>query len=376
MSYKTYYYDGQIRRYLLQFVDIFSGLRVRTGFREDGKTPIDIIVPIHYGSLDRMVAYCLAGGADSETTSQSLPVMNAYMNGIAYAPERAKSSAVVDRRTYITVEDNLTASSQEAATAKIKVKSRAMPSPYTLNLELSLLAENQDQQFQMLEQILMVFNPSLNVQSNDSPWDWTALTDVTLRDIGLETAFPPGEAETLISTTLLFEMPIWISGPMKQDINRFVAGVRHIIRDGTLVDQPLEDLVVPGLEQGAIPAGTLNDGTDIPLIGVGPKVTVGTRLGIGSSLNDLWNFGASPLQPCGASNSQVWVDSCFNVTEFIIIDASNIEINASAGQTVELRTFTSASAGSPGASASMVSISEDELGLDSGHVFSSSINVE
>ena len=106
MAYSTYYYDGQIRRYLLQFVDLFSGLKVRTGFRADGKTPIDITVPVHYASLDKMVAYCLAGGADSETTSQSLPIMSAYMNGITYAPLRAKSSAVVTRLSIVNSPQN------------------------------------------------------------------------------------------------------------------------------------------------------------------------------------------------------------------------------------------------------------------------------
>jgi hypothetical protein len=374
MAYKTYYYDAQIRRYLLQFVDLFSGLKVRTGFREDGTTPIDITVPVHYASLDRMVAFCLAGQIESETTSQSVPIMSAYMNGIAYAPERAKSSAVVDRRSYITVEDNLSASSQAAATAKIKVKSRQMPVPYTLAMELNLLAENQDQHFQMLEQILMVFSPSLDIQSNDSPWDWTALTNVTLRDIGLETAFPPGEAETLISSTLIFEMPIWISGPMKQDINRFVAGVRHIIRDAGQVEDPLETLVVPGLEQGSIPAGVTNDGIAIPPIGAGPTTVFGSRIGVGSTLNDLWRFGASPLSPT-ASNAQIFVDSCFAASEFIVIDASNIEINASPLSTVELRNFFAASAGHPGASAGIIDVATDELGVSSGHVFTSDINI-
>jgi len=374
MAFTVYFYDQQIRRYLLQFVDLFSGLRVRTGFREDGTTPIDIVVPVHYASLDRMVAYCLAGGSDSETTSQSVPIMSAYMNGIVYSPERSKSPAVVDRRSYITVEDNLSASSQEAATAKIKVKSRQMPIPYTLSLELNLFAENQDQHFQMLEQILMVFNPTLEVQSNDSPWDWTALTRVTLRDIGLETAFPPGESETLISSTLIFEMPIWISGPMKEDINRFVAGVRHIIRDASQVEGALKDLTVPGLEQGSIPAGITDDGVAIPPIGAGATSAFGTRIGIGATLNDLWRFSASPLNPT-ASNALVFVDN-LSASEFLVVDASNIEINASVGQTVELRNLFVASAGHPGASGGLVDIKVDELGVDSGHTFSSDINID
>lgn len=371
MAYTTYYYDSQIRRYVLQFVDLFVGLKVRTGIQGSGST-IDIPVPIQWASLDRLTQFILVGKTESETTSQSLPVMSAFMNGIAYSPERAKPTAVVDRRTYITVEDNLSASSKLAATEKIKVKSRAMPVPYTLSLELNILAENQDQHFQMLEQILMVFNPTLEVQTNDSPWDWTALTQVTLRDIGLETAFPGGEAQSFISSTLIFEMPIWISGPMKQDINKFVAGVRHIIRDGGKLEESLEDLVVPGLELGSIPAGITNTGTAIPPIGAAPTISSGSNAGAGSTFTDLWNFAASPLLT-PASTSFIFVDS-FQAEEFLIIDSSNIEINASAGQTVELRNFFVASAGHPGASAGIIDVTIDEEGLDSGKVFGSDIN--
>ena len=371
MAYTTYYYDSQIRRYVLQFVDLFVGLKVRTGIQGSGST-IDIPVPIQWASLDRLTQFILVGKTESETTSQSLPVMSAFMNGIAYSPERAKPTAVVDRRTYITVEDNLSASSKLAATEKIKVKSRAMPVPYTLSLELNLLAENQDQHFQMLEQILMVFNPTLEVQSNDSPWDWTALTQVTLRDIGLETAFPGGEGQSFISSSLVFEMPIWISGPMKQDINKFVAGVRHIIRDGGKIEESLEDLVVPGLELGTIPAGTTNDGRAIPPIGAAPTISSGSNAGAGSTFTDLWNFAASPLLT-PASTSFIFVDSC-QAEEFLVIDSSNIEINASAGQTVELRNFFVASAGHPGASTGIIDVTVDEEGLDSGHVFGSDIN--
>ena len=57
-----YFFDNQIRTYLLQFTSIFYGLTVRTGKDECGETQ-DISVPIVIGNKDRVVAALMAGKA-------------------------------------------------------------------------------------------------------------------------------------------------------------------------------------------------------------------------------------------------------------------------------------------------------------------------
>lgn len=374
MSYHVYFYDEQIRKYLLQFGDLFHGLTVRTGLRGDGE-PVDISVPIIYGTTDRAAAYVMAGCENSETTSFSLPLMSFHLGGIAYAPDRAKSSAVTDRRVYVQVEDNLDAIDEQEAIQGIRTKTRFMPAPYNLTVELNIWAENNDQHFQILEQILMVFNPQLEIQKSDAPWDWTALTRVTLQDIAIDTVFPGGEDGAFIGATITFMIPIWISGPMREDVNKFVSGIRTIIRDGTRVPGPLGDLTIPGIDEDAIPAGSTEEGISIPPIGAGATIVVASNVGIGSTFNTLWSFQASPL-PFGASDADLYVDSCLQGPDnaLQILTSSTIELNASVGALVDMRRVISVSAAAPGVAESIVDSSEDELGASTGHVFNSSIN--
>lgn len=263
MSYKTYYYDKQIRSYILQFMDIFVGLRVRTGMRNG--EPLDIKVPVIYGSSDRVAAYIIGGEDCVDGQQVSLPIMAANMTALSLRPESNRHPAIQDRRTYITVDDSIEASTPEEQASKIRTKVRTMPVAYTLTMELSFATSNTDQQLQILEQILMLFNPSLDIQTTDSAWDWTSLTKVTLTDISLEVDYPTAEMERVVGGTLTFEIPIWIPGPMKETINSFVGAVRVQFRDAAEILEDLDDLVIT--EPQAIPQGITQDNREIPLIG-------------------------------------------------------------------------------------------------------------
>jgi hypothetical protein len=71
---------------------------------------------------------------------------------------------------------------------------------------------------QLLEQILVLFNPSLEIQSTDSYIDWTSLTVLELLDVNWSsrTIGPGSGTESQIDiATLTFSLPIWISSPTK-----------------------------------------------------------------------------------------------------------------------------------------------------------------
>jgi hypothetical protein len=69
---------------------------------------------------------------------------------------------------------------------------------------------------QIMEQILMLFNPSLEIQTTDNFLDWTSLSVVELTDITFSSRSIPVGAETEIDVgSLSFETPIWISAPTK-----------------------------------------------------------------------------------------------------------------------------------------------------------------
>jgi len=74
----NYFYQGQLRSYLLQFAQIFSGLTVSTGVGECGEPEL-MSVPITIGSHDRVVAAIAAG--NTQNRPFSLPIMAASISG-------------------------------------------------------------------------------------------------------------------------------------------------------------------------------------------------------------------------------------------------------------------------------------------------------
>lgn len=197
-----YYYQGQLRQYMLQFCDIFTGLKVETGKGECG-VPEFITVPIRIGNKDRVVAALEAGNTQNKLIS--LPQMAASMVGLRINPNK-KGLNVVDRRTYLP-EGGI-------FPTDLKVATRIAPVGYLMEMELVLYSSNTDQMHQMLEQILLLFNPDIQIQIDDNAFNWASITKVELVDIANEETYPVGTDRRVISWTLKFELPIYISAPM------------------------------------------------------------------------------------------------------------------------------------------------------------------
>jgi hypothetical protein len=69
---------------------------------------------------------------------------------------------------------------------------------------------------QIMEQLLILFNPSLQLSQNDNPLDWTNIYELELIDINWTSrAIPAGVDEQLDIATLNFAVPIWLSPPAK-----------------------------------------------------------------------------------------------------------------------------------------------------------------
>jgi hypothetical protein len=229
---KQYYYDAQIRSYWLQFIAIFNGLQVQTGKGECAEEQF-ISVPCVVGNKDRVVAALFAGNTNNRTFS--LPTMSMYMTGITLSPERRKVQAYVDQR--------VTMKAGGQFPNDLTVVKRAMPVPYNMTVELSIFASNTQQIHQILEQVLVLFNPDIQIQKSDAPFDWTKLTRVELTDISNEENYPSSTTARAIVWTLTFEMPIFLSVPMgvKDDLVR-----RVIIQIGTLDNMIVNEVDING----------------------------------------------------------------------------------------------------------------------------------
>jgi hypothetical protein len=91
-----------------------------------------------------------------------------------------------------------------------------MPVPYNLTFNIDIWTTNTDTKLQILEQIFVLFNPSIQLQSNSNPLDWTSVFEVELTDINWSSrSVPAGVDEQLDISTMTFSSPIWISPPAK-----------------------------------------------------------------------------------------------------------------------------------------------------------------
>jgi hypothetical protein len=227
-----YYFDSQLRQYLLQFVSIFYGLQIQTGRGECGD-PEMISVPIVIGQRDRVVAALMAG--NTQNRMFSLPTMAAHLSAIRLSPDRRKAPSYVDQRTTLPVGG--------VFPTDLTVVKRSMPIPYDATIELSIACSNTNQRDQILEQILVLFNPDLQIQKSDGPFDWTKLTSVTLSEITNEENYPTGTDRRIVVWTLTFEVPIWLSIPMgvKDDLVRKI-----FIRIGDLDQMSVNEVDADG----------------------------------------------------------------------------------------------------------------------------------
>jgi len=209
-----YWYDQQIRRYILQFIRLFDNFSVKTGQKDNTDSNTYIRVPVRYADMSRMVAHILRNS--SENVMNSAPFMSAYITNLQIARDRMQDPKLIEK---LQVSERQYDNSNNQYTAEIGnlyTVERHMPVPYNLNMAVDIWCSNTDQKMQLLEQILTLYNPSIEIQANDNPLDWTNITNVELIDIVWSSrAMPQGVDTQLDVATLTFSLPIWLSPPTK-----------------------------------------------------------------------------------------------------------------------------------------------------------------
>jgi len=212
---QMYFYDEQIRRFLLQFTRIFSGFQVEYGRNEAGRDGDTLVrVPVRYGDSSRQAQTILQ--ENSANFMPSTPLMTFYITNLDYDRARIQEPYFVDKinvrqRFYDQATDSYETTQGNAFTIE-----RLMPVPYMLTINLDIWTSNTNQKMQLLEQILTLFNPALEIQSTDNYIDWTSLTVLNLdRVIWTARVIPQGPENPIDIATLTFKLPIWISSPAK-----------------------------------------------------------------------------------------------------------------------------------------------------------------
>jgi len=239
-----FFYDGQIRRYLVQTIRLLSNFVVKYA---DGTL---VRVPVMYGDQDRQVGNIIR--QNSENKIQGAPRIAIYISSLEMEKDRLADATFVgklhirERDTEYNPEtghDEYTSTQGSNYTIE-----RIMPTPYKLTVKADIWTSNTDQKLQLLEQILMLFNPSLEIQTSDNYVDWTSLSVIYMDDLNFSSrTIPVGTDSPIDIATMDLSMPIWISPPSKVKklglINRITMGMFGQIGDS-------DDGYIDGIDSG------------------------------------------------------------------------------------------------------------------------------
>jgi hypothetical protein len=171
-------------------------------------------VPVRYGDMTRQVAQILK--KNSENTIPSAPFIACYIRDLQFDRPRMQDPTFVSKlqiRERAFDENNQEYLNTQGSNYTVE---RIMPTPYLLTVNADIWTTNTEQKLQIWEQIVVLFNPSFEIQTTDNYIDWTSLSLVELTgQVWSSRAIPQGLSEDIDIQSLTFTAPVWITPPAK-----------------------------------------------------------------------------------------------------------------------------------------------------------------
>ena len=169
-------------------------------------------IPVMYGDADRQAASIIRN--NSENKVNSVPRISVYVSGLDLDKDRLADSSYVGKVNIR--ERDVNGNAYTSTQGRNYTVERLMPTPFKLTMKVDIWSANTDQKLQIMEQILVLFNPSLELQTSDNYLDWTSLTVLNLNAINWTSKSVPVGVDTPIEVgTLTLDTPIWINPPVK-----------------------------------------------------------------------------------------------------------------------------------------------------------------
>jgi hypothetical protein len=241
-----FFYDGQIRRYITQTIRVLSNFVVKYG---DGTL---VRIPVMYGDIDRQVGSII--NQNSASTVASVPRIAVHVSGLDIDSSRLSDSTFVGKMNFRERDIDPSGVYNQAQGKNYTVE-RLMPTPFKLTLKVDIWSANTEQKLQILEQMLVLFNPSLEIQTTDNYVDWTSISVLNLSSVNWSSRQVPTGTETPIDiATLTLDCPIWISPPVKVKHLGVITKIITSIYNNSVTE---DDSYIQGLGQ-PLTSGTTN----------------------------------------------------------------------------------------------------------------------
>ena len=248
-----FFYDNQIRRFLIQFAKIFSNWEVTKG-KDPAGNEILVRVPIMYGDSSRQASTIIAN--NSASNLPSAPLITYYISGLEYDQKRTQDPTYVDRINVRQRTFNSETGQYESVQGQAFTVERLMPVPYTLRITVDFWTTNYQQKLELIEQLGTLFNPSMEIQSTDNFIDWTSLSVVYQDGLTFSSrTIPQGTANPIDVLSWKFYMPIWLSNAAKLKKMGVIEKVIASIFKGTALQDIQNDDLLLGTRQKITPYG-------------------------------------------------------------------------------------------------------------------------
>jgi len=249
----AFFYDNQVRRFLIQFGKIFSNWYVTKG-KDPAGNEILVRVPIMYGDSSRQAATIIAN--NSASNLPSAPLITYYITALEYDQRRTQDPTFIDKIQVRQRSYNAETQSYETVQGQAFTVERLMPVPYTLRMTVDLWTTNYNQKLELIEQLGTLFNPSLEIQSTDNFIDWTSLSVVYQDGITFSSrSIPQGSGNPIDVLSWKFYMPIWISNAAKLKKMGVIEKIIASIFSGSALDDIQNDDLLLGTRQKITPYG-------------------------------------------------------------------------------------------------------------------------
>ena len=315
-----YFYDSQIRRFLIQFAKIFSNWEVTKG-KDPAGNPIIVRVPIMYGDSSRQAATILAN--NSASNLPSAPLITYYISALEYNQKWTQDPTFVDKINVRQRAYNQETQQYETVQGQAFTIERLMPVPYTLRMTVDFWTTNYNQKLELLEQLGTLFNPALEIQSTDNFIDWTSLSAVFQDGLTFSSrSIPVGSGNPIDIMSWKFYMPIWITTASKVKKMGVVEKIIASIFAGSSLQDMQNDDMLLGTRQKITPYGY-----KILLLGNTLQILPQAVAFYPSNANldlppnpDTDIYWSSVLNVYGAVKpgiSQIWLQNPFMTTEIV-----------------------------------------------------------
>ena len=248
-----FFYDNQIRRFLIQFAKIFSSWQVTKG-KDPAGNEILVRVPIMYGDSSRQASTIIAN--NSASNLPSAPLITYYISALEYDQSRTQDPTFIDKMQVRQRSYNSETQQYEQVQGQAFTVERLMPVPYTLRINVDFWTTNYQQKLELIEQLGTLFNPSLEIQSTDNFIDWTSLSVVYQDGITFTSrSIPQGTGNPIDVLSWKFYMPIWLSNAAKLKKMGVIEKVIASIFKGQALEDIQDDDLLLGTRQKITPYG-------------------------------------------------------------------------------------------------------------------------